>query len=473
MNRQADLDFERVLQATRDCKVPEQKVYLVGGAVRDLLLGKAVHDFDFVTAQGSRDLARALRKKLGGACFALDDERGFNRVILEGGTPQERHIDIAEFVGEDLQADLKARDFRINAMAIDVDETDILIDPLGGVDDLEQGILHMASPESFAQDPLRVMRAVRMLQTYSMGLSFETSERLRVAIKDLKRVSSERVRDELFNILSLENNEDSLRMLWYLGILSEVFPCVPLFESREPSDSNINFDQRLRRVVCLENYFVHLDQPELKTMVTISARAVPYHLAQWQDSLKEYLDNQLTRGRSVRHFLVLLALLLRQDMKDGAPSSVQAALHEYKFSKLEGDFLSHIETAYLSDLFLMARERALSDSQVFRLMKQIKTASPGFVLMALAFADAELEKDSQAYNNNLENMLKLLGIWFERGQEILKPCLWMDGEAIMAYAGLAPGPMIGELLDKLEEAQFLGNIVSIDQAKTFIDQQLS
>jgi poly(A) polymerase len=473
MNPQAELEFERILQAVRDCKAPEQKVYLVGGAVRDLLLGKGVHDFDFVTSQGSRNLTKALRKKLGGGYFTLDDERGFNRLILDGGTPNERHIDIAEFVGGNLRADLKARDFRINAMAIDVDQADVLIDPLGGVDDLELGILHMASPDSFEKDPLRVLRAVRMLQAYSMGLAPETSEQLRIAIKDLGRVSSERVRDELFNILNLENNEDSLRMLWYLGILSEVFPCVPRFEPHEPSESNISFDQSLKRVACLENYYLHLDQPILKTMVTLSAQAVPHKLAQWQSDLKKYLDGQLTRGRTIRNLLILLALLLRQDMKDGVPSSVQAMREYYKFSNLEGDFLISIENAFLSEMFLNAREGAWSDLQIFRLLKQIKTAAPGFALIGLAFADAELEQDSQAYKNNLENMLGLLSTWFERGHEIIKPKLLMDGDAIMHYAKLPPGPIIGGLIDRLEEAQFLGFVQTIDQAKKFIDQELA
>ncbi len=473
MNPQAELEFERILQAVRDCKAPEQKVYLVGGAVRDLLLGKGVHDFDFVTSQGSRNLTKALRKKLGGGYFTLDDERGFNRLILDGGTPNERHIDIAEFVGGNLRADLKARDFRINAMAIDVDQADVLIDPLGGVDDLELGILHMASPDSFEKDPLRVLRAVRMLQAYSMGLALETSEQLRIAKDKLGHVSSERVRDELFNILNLENNEDSLRMLWYLGILSEIFPCVPPFDTHEQSKSNIDFDHRLKRVACLENYFLHLDQPILKTMVTLSGQTIAHRLAQWQSELKEFLDAQLIHGRSTRNLLILLALLLNQDVKDGVPSSVQAAFEYYKFSNLEGDFLSRIENAFLSDLFLNAREQVWSALQIYKLLKQVKMASPGYALIGLVFADAELEKDCQAYKNNLENMFSLLETWFERGHEIIKPKLLMDGDAIMHYAKLPPGPIIGGLIDRLEEAQFLGFVQTIDQAKKFIDQELA
>ncbi len=144
-------------------------------------------------------------------------------MILDGGTPFERHIDIAEFVGDDLQVDLRARDFTINAMALDIDNLDDLIDPLGGEADLKQGVLREASPDAFMNDPLRVMRAVRMAQAFNLGISFKTLEHLRVATTELRRVSGERIRDEFFKILDEKDYEASLRQMWELGILSEIF----------------------------------------------------------------------------------------------------------------------------------------------------------------------------------------------------------------------------------------------------------
>jgi poly(A) polymerase len=468
-------EFKRVLTALRDCKSPDQKVYVVGGAVRDLLLGKALHDFDYVMAKGSRELAKALRKALGGASFALDDERGFNRVILDGGSSQERHIDIAEFVGETLEEDLRARDFTINAMAIDIDEPDVLIDPLGGKEDLKNGILQVASADSFEKDPLRVLRAVRMLQTYEMGLSSETAHSLRVAISGLERVSGERVRDELFNILNVPSNEDSFRMMWYLGILSEVFPCVPPFSTEDASTSNQAFERRLSRVAHLEDYFLHLNLPELNHAIDSPRKTSHECFLNWCDELIEFINRQITRGRLVRNLLVLLVLLLRQDVKEGAPSSVQAVIHHYKLSKAEGDFLTSIENAFLSELAQITRTRVLTDLEVFKTLKQLKSALPGFVFVSMAFADDEKREmlSEEAYQMHQSNMQSLLKAWFERGDEIIKPKLIMDGDAIMQYGGLAPGPFVGELLDILEEAQFLGKIKSLEDAKALIDQQLA
>ncbi len=111
--------------------------------------------------------------------------------------------------------------------------------------------------------------------------------------------------------------------------------------------------------------------------------------------------------------------------------------------------------------------------EVYRLLKELKIASPAYALLGLVLADTELEHASKALNICQENSLNLLSVWFQRGGgEILKPNLLMDGNEIMHYAGLAPGPIIGDLLEKLEEAQFLGLIETIDQAKAFIDKEL-
>lgn len=465
-------EFERVLQALREIKADGQKLYLVGGAVRDLLLGQPVHDFDFVTAQGSRELAKALRKKLAGASFALDDERGFNRVILDGGTPNERHIDIAEFVGDDLQADLRARDFTINAMALDIDNLGVLIDPLGGEADLKQGVLREASPDAFMNDPLRVMRAVRMAQAFNLGISLKTLEHLRIAVKELRRVSGERIRDEFFKILDERDYEASLRQMWELGILREIFPCLPCYSLDGLCVSNQKVEKRLLRLKCLEQLYQNLESGQGLVCTSASEKQRLAHIARWQEQLNAYLDMQITPGRTVRNHLVLAALLLDLERENESESPIQLVANSFKLSNPESDFLSRIENALLSVTFSVSCDRHLIDMEVYRLLKELKIASPAYTLLGLVLADTELEHASKALNICQENSLNLLSVWFQRGGDILKPNLLMDGNEIMHYAGLAPGPIIGDLLEKLEEAQFLGLIKTIDQAKAFIDQEL-
>ncbi len=140
-------------------------VYLVGGAVRDALLGRSSYDLDFVLAGDTLRIARGLADYLRGAYFPLDVEREYARIVLEesqvgikGGRIK---LDFATYQGGSLDSDLHLRDFTINAMAVHVHHPEQLIDPLGGAGDLLAKRLRVCSGESLKNDPLRTLRAVR------------------------------------------------------------------------------------------------------------------------------------------------------------------------------------------------------------------------------------------------------------------------------------------------------------------------
>ena len=171
-------------------------VFAVGGAVRDILLHKTIRDLDFVLAHGSIKLAKAVKKHFQGVWYTLDDEHQTARVILNQGEPDEKVLDFTSFVGESLDADLLQRDFSINAMAIDLDDPNLLIDPLNGRQDLAGRILRLTNPKSLLSDPLRVIRGIRMIRFYNLSESIEILDSMRVAVLELGKISGERVRDE-------------------------------------------------------------------------------------------------------------------------------------------------------------------------------------------------------------------------------------------------------------------------------------
>ena len=142
-------------------------IYLVGGAVRDAMLGRDSNDLDFVLAGDTLKIARSLADKLGGAYFPLDATREYARIVLESDTPGERvKLDFATFQGGSLESDLRMRDFTINAMAVNLNQPGKLIDPLGGAVDLAAKKLRACSPEAMLNDPVRILRAVRLAQKY-------------------------------------------------------------------------------------------------------------------------------------------------------------------------------------------------------------------------------------------------------------------------------------------------------------------
>ncbi|MBM3457962.1 MAG: CCA tRNA nucleotidyltransferase, partial [Armatimonadetes bacterium] len=193
--------------------------YFVGGCVRDSLLGIPLHDLDLAVAGDPMAAARVLADAVQGHPFWLDPEGGVVRVAI-----QERpdfHVDVCRLKGS-LEEDLLARDLTINALAIPLESgltaTDQVVDRCGGRDDLARGVIRFVSPAAPVQDPLRLLRALRFRWKLDFQLDPGTLSRLRECVLGLNRVSGERIRDELFQLLALPNPAAAVRECLELGL---------------------------------------------------------------------------------------------------------------------------------------------------------------------------------------------------------------------------------------------------------------
>ena len=151
------------LEAARAALAGEP-AWLVGGAVRDRLLGRATDDVDIAVAGDPRGPARRIAKATGGAAFQLSHEFGGWRAVGRGHA---WHVDLVILRDGEITADLAARDFTINAMAEPLAGGELL-DPHGGRADLDARRLRMVSPGALADDPLRTLRAIRLAVSGSM-----------------------------------------------------------------------------------------------------------------------------------------------------------------------------------------------------------------------------------------------------------------------------------------------------------------
>ena len=204
------------------------ELYLVGGAVRDTLLGRANYDLDFVLPAGALRFARQLADRLGGAYYPLDPDRDYARIVLEMGESPAGggriKLDFAAYQGAALEDDLRLRDFTINAMAISLHQPHRIVDPLGGAADLAARRLRACSPASFENDPLRILRAIRQAIDFDLSITPETLNLMRQASSHLGNVSMERIRDELFRILEGSNPRLALEILDRIGVLGSILP---------------------------------------------------------------------------------------------------------------------------------------------------------------------------------------------------------------------------------------------------------
>jgi len=156
-----------------------QDVYLVGGSVRDLVIGRNdVKDIDILMPAGSDAIARVFADRIGGSFFFLDEARKISRVVKQNDH-EFIQFDFANFEGPDMQTDLGRRDFTINAMALDLRQfiahgsMDALIDPFHGIRDVHDKLIRVTRPEVLDDDPLRLIRAVRFYAT--LGFAIEDS----------------------------------------------------------------------------------------------------------------------------------------------------------------------------------------------------------------------------------------------------------------------------------------------------------
>jgi len=225
-------------------KTVSPEIYLVGGIIRNTLLGQKTTDLDLAVVGDGLPVGSLAAQHLGGTFIILDQKRGISRVIIKGSEPIQ--IDITS-ASKGIEADLADRDFTINSMAIEIDQIsdDLLfarssiIDPHNGYNDLKSGLIKSVSKTSLISDPIRMMRAVR----FSANSNFEISKNTRQGIQDnsklLKDVSIERVRDELLKIFDTHCTYRSLILMNQLGITEQIIPELSVTKGIKQPDSHI------------------------------------------------------------------------------------------------------------------------------------------------------------------------------------------------------------------------------------------
>jgi len=214
------------------------EIYIVGGAVRDLLLDREVKDWDFTTNLTPDEMKKLFPKnsfynnKFGTFSIVGEDKEVFEVTTfrIEQGYNDSRHPDEIEW-GKSLSQDLERRDFTINAMALKIDLLDKrqdinIIDPYEGEKDLDEGLIKaVGNPdERFGEDALRMMRAVRIGCQLGFVLELKTFESIQRNAKKISKVSGERIRDELFKILSAKKPAEGIMILKNCGLLKEIIP---------------------------------------------------------------------------------------------------------------------------------------------------------------------------------------------------------------------------------------------------------
>ncbi len=463
MNLRLDEDLTRLLASVREC-ASGSPVYLVGGAVRDLLLGRPVKDLDFVLAEGSIQLAKSVSRRLNGSIYVLDDVRHSARVILRQGKQNQLILDFTSFIGQNLEEDLRQRDFTINAIAIDLDQMEKLIDPLNGQADLSAGQLRLCGPESLTNDPLRVLRGVRLISSYGLKYSSEILTAMRVAIKKLGLVSGERIRGELFKCLGIEGFDETARLMMDFGVLDQFRLLAFGVDPVEPMLSEPPLLAFMRALKCVLAGIRANDQPDELLSQIIADQAQ-------LDAYRRMLQVSLQGGRTRERLLILCALMLQIHPVFDSPANNLSDLVPALFAEqlTQVFLLGQKETTYLravSGSFIRLARLSKSKPEkldYYRFFREF--SSFGLDGALLAMIDLVTNRSKSVFN--IDVLRQVFNTWFTQQTEVVDPPRLVDGNLLIRELGIQPGAKLGYLLEAIREQQVIGLVRTADDAFAF------
>ena len=408
--------------------------FMVGGFLRDRTLGRETRDLDLVVPEDGLSLARELAGHLGGRFVLLDEEREVARIVLrdEGATYR---VDISRRQGESLEADLALRDFTINAIAADLDLN--IIDPLGGRKDLAERRLRAISEAAFRQDPLRLLRGIRLAGELRVEVEAQTERWMRRDAGLIISSAPERVQDEWSKIMALKDSAPSLHYLHRLGLLVALVP-----ELKE------GVEHPLATVAALERILSTLEE----------------------GPLIGYLSQHTAGERDRLVLLKYVALFHHIGQGEGYPPSegvdrspLGALMRRLRFSSLEVRLAGEVAAA-------LPQAWSLSDGEpsllaLHRFFRQAKGGGIEALLLSLADHLATLSGDEslEAWQERLRNVRSIWSCFFEERERIFPPPL-IKGDDLLREFGLEPGPLIGNLLEVIGEAQVAGEVRTREEA---------
>jgi len=448
----------------------KQPLWLVGGPVRDDLLEVPCKDWDFVARQ-ARSLAKDVARRLGAKFIVLDEENRIYRVIL----PEQVTLDFAELQGPSIEADLGRRDFTINAMAQAFPDGE-RIDPFHGQRDLRQKVVRAFSEKSFVEDPLRTLRAFRFAAQFQFAIDARTVRWIRQHRHGLQKVSAERIREELLRLWKQPCSAPSLRLMDRAGLLCGIFP--EMEACRRTAIRYYGKGGVLRHsfetVENLEWIFDHLNTTRL------FAGSIAH-------SIKEYLTGSI--GGYPRTAWLKWAAFLHDVGKPATAKVIKGRLrffeHEHvgaslalkisqrlRLSRQEMQLLglwvrNHMRTGNL------AAAPRITDKALSRYFRDLGEDGVGMILISLADHYTYLRSLLWAKGTDPVDKIsrKLLTAYYEDRAKILPEKL-VNGHVLMKKLKLKPGPLIGELLEALQDAQAEGKITTAVEALAFAKKKI-
>ncbi len=469
------------------------EIYAIGGYLRDKFLNKFNKDLDFVVKKNSIKAAREVADYFGGDFYTLDKGRETARALI----PLENEqliVDVALINGENIDEDLKKRDFTINGMAINLIEPDKIIDPLGGHQDLLHKKLIPCSESSFSDDPVRTLRAVRFIQ--NLGLDFDPDIKPAIisASKNLHLISAERLRDEICHILGLSDLDQSYALMTEFMISAQVFPEIEIIREIAPKFPH-EHDALTHsfRVVELVRYFLDCIFNKEKISENYFLNEVQSLIGKYRNALIEYLKIFNKLNFSIYQLVALAGLYhdsakpnifpIEEEGKIVFPNHakksaeiVRARMSSLAFSNEDIYFVETIIRHHMSGYLRSIGIDENPNRDIYRYFLETKELGVLIGLFHLGDLIATYEDTLPQFRwrEAISTVEKIFGGWFNHFEDVVSPLRLITGDDLIEELGLNPGRKIGLILESIREEQAAGLLsekkLALDYAKKMITE---
>jgi poly(A) polymerase len=435
--------------------------WLVGGSIRDTALGIRWRDYDMVIRGNARSFASQLSKALGGHFFSLGDQWEEYRIVL----PRKRYIDIKQVKGID--EDLAARDFTMNAVAMDLSKGKELYDPHEGLRDIAKCSIKAVSDTIFKDDPIRLLRLFRLASALDFSMARETLFLAKRSVKHIKKAAGERIRAELMLLLEHQNSFQYIRKMDGIGLLAVLFPEI---------EKGKRIPQRKYRSVNLKDHsLVCYDMME-KIIAEERYRIFHRH----EKSFRQFVEKHtpLLKLAALLHDIGKLYTMRRDGSgkvhfwtheKKGELRLKEEYQHRFCFSKKEVQLLSLLILHHMR-AHLLSRETTITDHARYRFVKDGGDAVPGILLVTYADSIASSGKGNAV--KDVERTIQELMDYYATSQRVKARKRLITGNDLMKRFHLKPGPVFKTLLDAVEKARMDGMVKNKTEAIAFVEQLL-
>lgn len=440
--------------------------YIIGGSVRDLLLGRTPTDYDIAVTGNPEQFAEKLIAKSDGHLVRLGKPGQMIIRVISG----DLIFDITSLNGTSIEDNLNQRDFTINAIAYDL-YSERIIDCLGGLQDLADKKVRMVSKEIFKKDPVRLIRAYRIGACLNFEIEAKTATAITSNTKLLKNIAGERIRVELFTMLGTSTSYVYLSQMAISGLLTAIFPDL----------------DRLKG--CFQNHHHHFDGFEhtmrayghLETLLNDPGKILPDTSAK----IHQYIHKN-------KPALIKCAILLHDIGKPlmktldssgkchfygharKSADMAQKISQRLRFSNHERQFIDGIIRNHMKplSLFTAYEKKTLTQKGITRFYKKCGEYTPALLLAAIADTKAKQNKLNEK-NKALKSFLKkMIFEYFYHYQPISDEPPLVTGRDLIHVFGLTPSPLFRKILDLVDDAKLTKTIENRSEALELIKDVL-